>query len=66
MLTVDLAKFLPPGTEPLSGGVGLDLFAGRTVTIQLRAHRVVLETDVSREARISIAREIRVRPVRDA
>ena len=65
VLVVDLMKYLPPGAAPLSGGIGLDLFAGRTVTIQSHAHRLVLETDASRNARIRTAQEIVVRPVRD-
>jgi len=66
VLVVYLIKFLPPGTKPVSGGIGLDLFAGRTVTIQSHAHRLVLETSASQEARIKTAQEITVRPVRDA
>ncbi|WP_342627997.1 aspartyl protease family protein [Nguyenibacter vanlangensis] len=66
VIVVDLMKFLPPGTQPLSGGIGLDLFAGHTVTIQSHLHRLVLETSASREARIKTAQGITVRPVRDA
>jgi hypothetical protein len=66
VLVVDLTKLLPPGTQALSGGVGLDLFAGRTLTIQSHARRIVLETQASRDARIKTAHAIAVRQVRDA
>ncbi len=66
VLMLDLMKYFPPGTSPLSGGIGLDLFAGRTLTIQLHAQRIVLESGASLAARIRNAREVPVRLVRDA
>ncbi len=66
VLVVDVMKFLPPDAASVDGGIGLDLFAGHTVTIESHAHRIVVETDASRDSRIKTAKEVPVRLVRDA
>ncbi|HET9793176.1 MAG TPA: hypothetical protein VFS34_01845 [Thermoanaerobaculia bacterium] len=63
--TVDIMKFLGPGVPPVDGAIGLDLFAGRMITIVPRT-AVILETRESLARRIARARELPVRLVRDA
>jgi len=63
--TVDVMKFLGPDVPPVDGAIGLDLFAGRVITIVPRT-AVILETPESLARRIRRAREVPVRLVRDA
>ena len=62
----DFAKLLPPNSPPLDGSVALDAFAGRAVTLDLGAQRLVIETPASFKARIKGAAEVPVRFARDA
>lgn len=62
----DLMKLMPAGMAPLSGAIGLDAFAGRQITIQSHAQRLVLETPDSLATRIRRAHAIPLRVVRDA
>lgn len=62
----DFAKLLPPNAPPLDGSVALDAFAGRAVTLELGAQRLVIETAASLKARIKGAAEVPVRFARDA
>ena len=61
---IDLMGFLPPGSVEFAGGMGLDLFSRRPVTVQLHRGRVILETPASLRARVATAKAIPVRLVR--
>jgi hypothetical protein len=62
--TIDIMKFLGPDMPPVDGSLGLDLFAGRTITIIPRK-AIVLESPGSLAARVATARELPIRMVRD-
>ncbi len=62
----DLMTFLPPGSPPLDGALGLDLFADRAVTIDPAHGELIVESPGSLAARVRAGREIDVRRVRDA
>lgn len=58
---------LAPKTGPrLDGSLGLDIFAGRVVTLDVAARTLTIETPESLRARVRQATEIPVRVVRDA
>ena len=65
VITLDIMALLGPDVPPVDGAIGLDLFAGRIVTIVPR-HALILETPRSLAARILHARELPIRIVRDA
>jgi hypothetical protein len=62
----DIMKFFPPNSPQLDGSLGLDLFAGRTVTFSYSAKSITVESPESFAARIAHATEVPVRLVRDA
>jgi hypothetical protein len=62
--TVDKMKFLGPDVPPVDGSLGLDLFAHRTITLIPRK-AIVLESPSSLAERITTARELPIRIVRD-
>jgi hypothetical protein len=62
--TVDIMKFLGPDVPPVDGALGLDIFAGRAITI-LPRQSIILESSGSLAARLANARELPVRIVRD-
>ena len=62
--TVDIMKFLGPDVPPVDGSIGLDLFAGRTITI-LPRRTVVIETPGTLRARVARAKPLPIRLVRD-
>jgi len=62
----DIMSLLPSDVPVLAGAVGLDIFAGRVITIEPRADRLTIETAKSLAARIRTAKEVRARLVRDA
>jgi len=62
----DIMSLLPKGVPTLDGSLGLDVFAGRVITIEPHANRVVLETPQSLALRQRNATEIPARLVRDA
>jgi hypothetical protein len=57
-------KFLGPDVPPVDGSLGLDLFAGRTITIVPRK-AIILETTDSLAVREKNAHELAIRMVRD-
>jgi hypothetical protein len=61
----DLMRLLPDSPVRLSGGIGLDIFAGRALTLQSQRNRLIIESPASLAARISKAKEVPVRLVRD-
>ncbi|MFZ0266490.1 hypothetical protein [Caulobacter sp.] len=62
----DFSHMLPKDAPPLAGSVGLDAFAGRTITIDLAGKQLVVETPESQKARIADAREVELRLSREA
>ncbi|MFN2621965.1 MAG: aspartyl protease family protein [Chthoniobacterales bacterium] len=65
VITIDIMKFLGPEVPPVDGALGLDLFAGRAITIIPRK-AIIVESRGSLEARVARARELPIRIVRDA
>ena len=61
----ELQTSMPPDMPRLAGAVGLDLFAGRVITIRPGAHEIVVETVASAVRRIRGATVVPVRLVRD-
>jgi hypothetical protein len=59
-MVFDLGK-IDPATAKLDGAVGLDLFAGKTITIQFASRKVVLETDQSAAERVRQGIEVPIR-----
>jgi hypothetical protein len=62
----DINALLPDSSKVLAGSLGLDVFAGRMITIQSRAHKIVIESPQSFRSRIRSAKSIPTRIVRDA
>jgi len=62
--TVDIMKFLGPDVPQVDGAIGLDLFAGRAITIVPRKS-IVIENPTSLAPRIKFATELPIRIVRD-
>lgn len=57
---VDVTSFLPEGAAPVEGSIALDLFAGKTITIDFPAQRLIVESPQSLQARIGGAHELPV------
>ncbi len=62
---LDIMKLLDPDAPPLDGTLGLDIFAGKVITIIPRKS-IVLESPASLAVRVANAKELPVRLVRDA
>lgn len=60
-LVYDLSKLTGPDAPALDGAIGLDLFAGRTITLDFPARRVLVETARSTRARIAAGIEVPLR-----
>ena len=66
VIVFDVMKLLGGDDLPkIDGAIGLDIFAGRAVTIEPNAHRLIVESPMSLRARIAGATEVPVRLVRD-
>ena len=61
----DLMKFMPPNLPKVDGSIGLDLFAGRAVTLSLGDRTLTVESAVSLKQRARRGKEISVRLVRE-
>ena len=57
---------IDPSLAQVQGSIGLDLFAGHAVSIELAAHRLIVESPASLAERIQTATSIPIRLVRDA
>ena len=64
-IVYDLGK-LDADTAKLDGSIGLDLFAGRIITISFASRQIVIETPGSLAARMKSGLEVPVRLVRGA
>lgn len=62
--TLDIMKFLGPDVPSVDGSIGLDLFAGRTITI-LPRKAIIIETPASLARRVGGAKPLAIRLVRD-
>jgi Aspartyl protease len=61
---LDIMKLLGPDLPRIDGAIGLDLFAGQTITIVPRKS-LIIESKKSLAARIKTAKELPIRLVRD-
>lgn len=62
---LDIQKFMPTDSPVYAGGIGLDAFSGKTVTLRAHAGEIVVEDAVSLRRRIASAHAIPIRLVRD-
>jgi len=62
----DIMKFMPPNVPQLDGAVGLDVFAGRAITLSIAERTLTLESRASLAARMKRDKEVRIRLVREA
>ena len=62
----DIMKFMPPNVPQLDGSLGLDVFAGRAVTLSLAERTLTLESRPSLAARMQRGKEVPIRLVREA
>ena len=64
VIVYDLSTISGAEVPPLDGAIGLDLFAGRTITLDLPRSRVVVETPSSLKKRLLGAVQVPLRLVR--
>jgi len=57
----DIMKYMPKDVPQLDGSIGLDVFAGRAVTLSLKQRKLIVESTSSLAARIRHAREVPIR-----
>jgi len=57
----DIMKYMPKDVPQLDGSIGLDVFAGRAVTVSLKQRKLIVESTSSLAARIRHAREVPIR-----
>lgn len=62
----DILKYLPPNVPNVDGSIGLNVFAGKVVTLSLKRRELIVESRASLSARIRRAREVPIRLVREA
>jgi hypothetical protein len=62
----DIMKYMPPNVPRVDGSIGLDVFAGRAITLSLAQRMLVVESAASLAARIRRGREVPIRLVREA
>jgi len=62
---LDVMSFYPEGAEPVDGLMGLDMFAGRTITLDFPKGELVVETPASLRARVARATEVPTRLTRE-
>jgi len=62
----DIMSLLPDSSTQFSGSLGLDVFAGRKITIEPKSNQIVIESPKSFAQRVAHARRLPSRIVRDA
>jgi hypothetical protein len=55
---LDITKYIAKDAEPVEGSIALDLFAGRTITIDFPGKRLVIESPESARERVATAKEV--------
>lgn len=60
-IVYDLAKISGADAPPIDGAIGLDMFAGRTITLEMFSKRLIIETDKSAERRMKAGIEVPLR-----
>ena len=61
----DIMKFMPPNVPKLDGALGLDVFAGRAITLSLADKTLTVESRPSLANRMKRGRELSIRLVRE-
>jgi hypothetical protein len=62
----DIMKFMPADVPRIDGSIGLDVFAGRAVTLSLADKKLIVESPSSLLARAKRGQEVPIRFVREA
>jgi len=62
----DLMKFMPPNVPKIDGSIGLDVFAGRAITLSLAQKRLTIESPSTLRRRAMHGKEVPIRLVREA
>jgi len=62
----DIMKYMPPNVPRIDGSIGLDIFAGRTVTLSLAQRKLIVESPASLATRIKRGTKVPIRFVREA
>ena len=62
----DIMKFMPKDVPQIDGSIGLDVFAGKALTLSLDQKRLIVESRASLAARAKQGREVPMRFVREA
>jgi hypothetical protein len=61
----DIGKFMPPNVPRIDGSIGLDVFAGRALTLSLKQRKLIVESRASLTSRIKHSKEVPIRLVRE-
>jgi hypothetical protein len=61
----DIMKFMPPNVPRLDGSLGLDVYAGRAITLSLANRTLTIESRQSLANRMKRGREVSIRLVRE-
>ncbi len=59
-LVLDPAPLLAPDAAPVAGSIALDLFAGKTITVDIPGRRLIIESPASLQQRIADAQPLPV------
>lgn len=59
-VVLDVAPLVAKDAAPVAGSIALDLFAGKTITVDLPGRRLIVESPASLHERIAHARELPV------
>jgi hypothetical protein len=62
----DIMQFMPPNVPRIDGSIGLDIFAGKAVTLSLAGKKLFVESPASLARRIRVGKEVPIRIVREA
>lgn len=60
-IVYDLTKISGADAPPVDGAIGLDMFAGRTITLEMPSKRLIIETEKSAKRRAKAGTEIPLR-----
>jgi hypothetical protein len=62
----DIGQFMPKDAPHIDGSIGLDVFAGQTITLSLAEKKLTVESPKTFSARIKNGKEVPIRLVREA